>query len=47
MESPPDLFAHFKVPYRTILISILFFALGTYFLLDGIYDSLRGSDVNK
>ena len=47
MESPPDLFAHFKIPYRTILVSIVFFMLGTYFLIDGIYDSLHGPDTNK
>ena len=47
MEAPPDLFAHFKIPYRTILVSIIFFVLGTYFLMDGIYDSVKGADVNK
>ena len=46
MEAPPDLFAHFKIPYRTILVSIVFFVLGTYFLVDGINDSLHGKDPN-
>ena len=47
MEAPPDLFAHFKIPFRNILVSIVFFLLGTYFLVDGINDSLSGPDINK
>ena len=36
--TPSDLYKHTKIPYKTILVSILFFIIGTIFLVMGIDD---------
>ena len=37
-NTPRDLYKRIRVPHKTILVSILFFAFGTYFLSEAAKD---------
>ena len=40
-STPKNLFERIRVPHRTILVSILFFTLGTYFLFQAISEWIQ------